>query len=368
MSALQRTSTPCIYKRPSGRYCVIWRDAGGKQRRSSAPTLAAARDLQAKLRTAVKEGHYMPQERKPFDAWADEWIDLLERKPTTKAGYRSTLALAKETLGRKSLRSLRPADISTFNSALRRRGISDSTRAKHLRVLGACLASAVQHGYAAENPVKRLPQSEKPRPQRKESAYFTDEELPRLFAEITPGVYAVLCETALKSGLREGELLALAWADVDLVGAVIRVRRTYTGGHLGLPKNHERRSVDLTPDLVEALGAWWGECQKPGDERLVFPSGTPSGYLSPTTILRRELYPALRRAGIKREGPTGEKRTFHSLRHSFARVALERGTELTWLSRHLGHSSTAVTDTVYGHFSRSARKRQAEMLVGAFTV
>jgi hypothetical protein len=83
--ALQRTSTPCIYRRGcSGRYTVIWRDGGGKQRGSSAPTLAAARDLQAKVRTAVKEGHYMPQESKPFDAWADEWLASLERKATTR--------------------------------------------------------------------------------------------------------------------------------------------------------------------------------------------------------------------------------------------------------------------------------------------
>ena len=85
-------------------------------------------------------------------------------------------------------------------------------------------------------------------------------------------------------------------------------------------------------------------------------------------ILSRELYPALKRAGVPRVGPTGEKRTFHSFRHSFARVALESGTELTWLSRHLGHSSTAVTDTVYGHWGRAARKRQMKRLAGAFTV
>jgi hypothetical protein len=32
----------------------------------------------------VKEGHYMPQESKPFDAWADEWLASLERKATTR--------------------------------------------------------------------------------------------------------------------------------------------------------------------------------------------------------------------------------------------------------------------------------------------
>lgn len=64
---------------------------------------------------------------------------------------------------------------------------------------------------------------------------------------------------ALKTGMRLGELTALTWADVDLAEAVIRVRRSYTDGHLSTPKNHERRDVDLTGDVVELLGAWWGE-------------------------------------------------------------------------------------------------------------
>jgi integrase len=71
------------------------------------------------------------------------------------------------------------------------------------------------------------------------------------------------------------------------------------------------------------------------------------------------------RAGIDRPGPTGEDRTFHSLRHSFARIALEHGAEISWVSRHLGHSSIAITER-YAHWARAARKRQAERLYGAF--
>jgi len=39
------------------------------------------------------------------------------------------------------------------------------------------------------------------------------------------------------------------------------------------------------------------------------------------------------------------ERTFHSLRHTFAKRALESGAQITWLSRHLGHSSLKVTPT-----------------------
>ena len=68
----------------------------------------------------------------------------------------------------------------------------------------------------------------------------------------------------------------------------------------------------------------------------VLPGETTSGYLSPRVILRRELYPAMERAGIARIGPTGEKRTFHSLRHTFARLAIEHNRPIFWPSKHLG--------------------------------
>lgn len=76
-------------------------------------------------------------------------------------------------------------------------------------------------------------------------------------------------------------------------------------------------------------------------------------------MLEGELYPAMERAGVPRLGPTGEKRTFHSFRHTFAKRALEEGRQITWLSRHLGHSSLKVTDEVYGHWvAPSARSRR----------
>ena len=64
----------------------------------------------------------------------------------------------------------------------------------------------------------------------------------------------------------------------------------------------------------------------------------------------------------------GEKRTFHSLRHTFARVAIENSRPIFWLSKHLGHSSLDVTANVYGHFEKATRKREAEAMAGVFGV
>jgi integrase len=331
----------------------------GKNRRNAERALA-------KVQVAVNEDMYEPPVRIRFDAWGPRWREQLERKQTTKDSYRSTIALASEAFGEVPVGKLRPAHLGKLNELMKKRKLSASTRAKHLRVLNACLSSAVEHGYAGKVP--KLPKGERPRPTKREAAYFTNDELPRLFEQAPGGVYRTLCLTALKTGCRLGELSAAVWGDVDLVEAVLRVRRTFTDGHLSTPKNHEVRDVDLTPDVVDMLALWKNELGDPADNMLVFPGETTSGYLDPTAVLRRELYPAMKRAGIERVGPTGEKRTFHSFRHTYAKRALENGRRITWLSRHLGHSSLKVTTDIYGHFERAERKKEAGLMAGVFGV
>lgn len=205
------------------------------------------------------------------------------------------------------------------------------------------------------------------RPAKREAANFLSAELPPLFGAITPGVYRMICETALKTGAREAELIAATWGDLDLAEAVLRIRHTRTDGHLHEPKSHVRRDVDLTEDLVALLGHCWGELGRPADSTVIFPGATPSGYLDAST-LRRELYRAMKAAGIDRVGPTGEKQTFQSLRHTYAKRSLEVGAQITWLSPQLGHSRAQVTTGVYGHWERGERRKQAQQLAGTFGV
>jgi integrase len=148
----------------------------------------------------------------------------------------------------------------------------------------------------------------------------------------------------------------------------VRVRRSFTGGAVGTPKNRERRDVDLISDVVKLLTRMRGTRANDDGEALIFHTGDSLRFISPTIVLRRQLYPALEAAGIARVGPTQENRTFHSFRHTFAKRALEKGAQITWLSRHLGHSSLKVTTDIYGHWERAERKLQAAKMEGAFPV
>ena len=190
-------------------FYVVFRDGAGRLVREKAgPNRQRAERLRDKRSVELFEGSYQPVKAVPFGEWGPRWLSMLERKPGTVSSYRSTVAYASEAFGHCPVGQLGPDNIARLNRALRERGLSDSTRAKHLRVLGACLASAVEHGLARENPVKRLPRSEKPRPARKEAAYFENNELPPLFAQLDEGPYRTLFLAALKTGMRQGELIS----------------------------------------------------------------------------------------------------------------------------------------------------------------
>jgi integrase len=347
---------------------VVVREGRAAHKTPVGRNLREARRALTKLQGDVDDGTFQPQRNIRFAAWADSFVDSLEREESTKTSYRGTMVYAKRAFGDKVVRRLTTEDVRRFLAIMRDAGISDSTRAKHLRVLIACLNSAIAHGYLGRNVARDLPKGEKPRKRHRESAYFTNAELPRLFEAVDHSVYRVLFLVALKTGMRLGELLALTWGDVDLTEQLIHVRRSFTDGMVKRPKNHEQRDVDVPEEVVTLLGEWWGELGRPDDDKLVFPGETKSGFINPQLVLRRELYPALERAGIDRVGPTGESRTFHSFRHTFAKLAIENGRQVTWLSRHLGHSSLDVTTEVYGHWERAERKREAQAMAGVFGV
>jgi integrase len=310
-----------------------------------------------------------------FSAWADRWVGALTLRPATVSSYTATMNKAKAVFGSKQVRKLTTEDVHAFiahvsttgdGQATKNRPTTTSTRAKHVRVLAICLGSAVRHGYASRNVVALLPPNETPKRRVVEAPYFTDGELVRMLHELRDeGVYRVLVALALTTGARLGELSALRWGDCDLGAKEIRVRRTFTESKIGPPKSGKARTIHITGEAVDLLGEWWGELGRPGDDKLVLPGGTKSGYLNPHTVLDT-LYAAMLRAGIPREDANGEKRVFHSLRHSHARVVLEAGVPLALLSRRLGHSSVAITASVYSHISEQAARDHAQALEGAF--
>jgi integrase len=348
------------------------REAVGQDRAKAEKRLRA-------IEVHVDEGRYEPPRVVRFETFADEWLRVLRRRSTTADNYGVTLEFAKRAFRRRYVSKLSVADVRKMlelveteyrdRQKLKKgeepREVSPTTLGKHLRQLSTCLDSAVAEGLLAVNPCKRLPKSQKPKARKRRPAYFTDAELKRLWPELeSRPVYLFAAKLAATTGMRQGEIAGLHWDDVDLLGGEIHVRRQFTDGELvDRPKDADDRVVDLVPAARELLEAWF---TKTGDDGFVVENEV--GAFLDASQMRKVLYAAMKRAGIPRVGERGGTRDWHSLRHTFARIALENGAQLEWVQAQLGHSSITLTRDTYGHWSRQAEKREAERLGGAFAV
>ena len=169
------------------------------------------------------------QSKVRFSDWGDRWLESLERKPSTVGSYRSTIAHAKKTFGAKYGRT-RPRRRRTFQQNLGERGCSPSTRAKHLRVLGACLQAAVFYRLRESNPVRELPPAHRPRPERKEAAYSRTRNFPVSSHNSTTRLPRRCVWLRSRQGCGKENCLLFAGMTSTLEQAVVRVRRRYTGG------------------------------------------------------------------------------------------------------------------------------------------
>lgn len=96
-----------------------------------------------------------------------------------------------------------------------------------LSPLSRVLGHAARRGLIAENPMTRLERGERPAIAKREKRILDRAEIERLLAAAndskTP--YRTLIATAVFTGLCQGELLGLVWADIDFDAALIRVRK-----------------------------------------------------------------------------------------------------------------------------------------------
>jgi integrase len=362
-------------------YHVVLRHNGELVREPVGHNRKEARRALDARRGDVARRTYRVVEDIGFIEWADRWLAGFTGKESSRRSYAVTLVYAKRVFGRTKVRELQASDIRRLLELVRDenaerhrkpgdarppRQVSQATLAKHLRNIGVCLEAAIAEGYATENPKRRLHKTARPRVAKSRPAYYTNAELARLWPELSERpVYLNLCKAAVLTGMRFGELIALEWTDVDLLNREVNVRTTYTDG-IGVtaPKGNEARTVDLTPQAAALFEEWFAAS---GGDGLVF-EREEGGYLSNSYTLKRVLYPAMERAGVPRVGEHGRKRDFHSFRHTFARITLESGAEITWVSQQLGHSTITLTVNVYGHWARSAEKAQAKKLKTVFPV
>jgi integrase len=271
-----------------------------------------------------------------FDQFVVEWFSTyvqMRNKPSEIRGKR--LVITNHLVpffGSLLLRDITTARIDAFQREQLARGLAAKTINNQVTILGRALRSATEWGHLAGLPRLRfLPIRPAP------VDFLTDDECHGLLADRTEPFWRTMILVALRTGLRQGELLGLEWRDVDLGRRSLVVARSIVYGIVSSPKSNRIRQVPLTSDLVGALQSL----------PRVGPYVFASDAVSPTTTY------AARHALQRVERRTGTRHlNWHLFRHTFASQLVQRGVPLRCVQQLLGHATITMTER-YSHVATS---------------
>ncbi|MEZ5077220.1 MAG: site-specific integrase [Solirubrobacterales bacterium] len=327
----------------------IKRKIGRKRKRGTREGLTKAQ-AEKEMRRLMRELKPTTQERLSLrevgDAYNAHVRDFLERKPATVQDYEGILNKAEQGLPKKTVDRYGGSDIEGYVSSMKKAGRAPKTINNHLNYLHGLFAFAEKRGWASGNAVA---EADRPRADGADpDIRFIDlEELEALLREVPDDVLGAverpLYLTAAMTGLRQGELIALRWKDVDWKAGLIRVRRNYTRGRFGTPKTkRSSRAVPMPERVAIALKEHFKRSNYTGSDDLVF-AHPETGAPFDASKMRKRFKVALKAAGVR-------SIRFHDLRHTFGTRMAAAGAPLRTIQEWMGHSDYKTTE-IYADYA-----------------
>lgn len=322
----------------------------GQRRRVRARALTPEAAVGARIIKARELEESFPRsDRMTVRQLSVRWFEARERdwRPATIASYRTTLDRhVLPELGGARVNLVGPMDAQrVVNRVLARSGgahVAAANRAR--RVMHSLFAFGIEQHVTRVNPVDGVRSVRGP---ERERGWWSRGQAVAFLTSASRTPYRDLFHTALETGLRMGELLALRWGDVGADG--VTVRRTFSRHAPSriqeAPKSSKsRRTVPIPASLRERL-----EARRRAPADLVFPSRN-GAVLNPSNVNR-----ALKRVAAGAGVPVLK---FHDLRRTYASLLAEQGRRPEVIQRLLGHATVDLALRVYTSVS-------AETLAGA---
>jgi integrase len=306
----------------------------------------------------LDNGTYKSVPKQTFGEFAARWLKAhtaKQLKGSTAVYYGGVI----ERLA--SLNDRQMADITTGDLddylAKRLEIVSRNTARNDVTVIKLLFRAAKKQGYIKVNPAEDL---DRPKREKSSIELLTPDEVGIFLNSCDRGLYCVAFLTAIRTGLRAGELWGLQWGDIDWRSKKIHVRRSVWAKTFQTPKSdHSIRTVDVPDSLLSELKAWKLACPI-SEHDLVFPT-KKGGITKHDCAIKRHFLPALRRAGLRHV-------SFHSLRHTNASMRIQYGQSPKYISQQLGHSSIQITMDIYGHLFKDTdfARQQVDLLEAGF--
>lgn len=368
-----------------GRWMIDFYDQRGVRHNETFLTRSAAKAAMADRLGQVKRSTYRaPDEVPTVKTLAEAWLaNKANRRPATVAQWENHVYrhIAPSALGPMRADKVKTRDVEEFRDARRAAGLSPQTVNKILTTVTAIYKYANARDVTDRNPAVvaerlrttsgEIVASTAADESEEDSLGYVPapEEAWRLIEKSAPGLFQAYFLTAVLTGARQEELLALGWSDVDFDGLTIKIRRAISwartrsergrvkGARFFEPKTKaSKREIPIPRELAATLKRWKLACPI-GTLDLVFPmaDGSP---MHRKVLYDYGLLPALERAALPHF-------TIHALRHTFASTLAMQGKPVTEISALLGHSSPVVTLRVYSHWFKSVRTTSTEDVAAA---
>jgi len=344
---------------------VKQRDGTRKPKWFTCRTRAEAETLRKKLLYELDQGTYLDPRHDPLVEFLRGWIDHIEkqgRRPQTIRIYRDVLRrhiapwFNDALLGRLTPRQFEEyyAHLLTRGRADKMGGLSPTTVRLQHAMLRAAFRDAVRWEMLPKSPLDSV-RAPAPGPRRGRALGAADTE--RLVAAAHGTRLEVPVALATFGGLRRGEVIALAWSEVDFERGSITIQAAKTAA--GVRQVHLpafvmdllRREKGRQAEKQLALGPRWKgaarvACQEDGRP------WTPSQL---TTAFERFVSGA-------EFGPL----RFHDCRHTAGTALIAGGIPTNIVSKRLGHANTVITENLYGHVLVEHDQAVAEWLEKRF--
>ena len=354
-----------------GRYTAGYDPTTGKRiiKNVLGKTQAEVKTKLAKVLEETKDLDVVRAEEYTVTTWLRTWYDLYA-KPNIRLATADRYQLMIETytiprIGKIKLTKLTSRDLQKLYKDLMESGrvhvgknqspglSSTTVRSVHL-MLHCAFERAVKERLISRNPTDDCIA---PKVQKFERKTLHPEDMKAyLDAANARGLFPMFY-LALVSGLRKGELVALLWDDLDIENKTIFVSKQYVrnpSGELTLSRPKTETSVRRVSIPQEAVDLLIQEHSKHPDNQYMFPSPATGEMYHPDSVAKLH-EKILKDANL-------EHIPLHSLRHTFATVALQNGIDVKTVSSMLGHYDAGFTLRTYTHATRQVQNQAAETM------
>jgi len=337
-----------------------------------AQTKKSAEAFRAQLVAEINRGEFFELPQITLGEFAEHWLATLRPELAANSILRYEGELKIHILPKYGRRQL--AKISRENIERWKSDLLKEFKANHVSNLIVTLKQifkqAAEWNYLIKNPAASVKLPKKP---KIEKSYLTHEQIRQLLDATESIQWRVFFLTAVTTGLRVGELVAMKWKYIDWEQGTYAVAETYQyhGPDKGFksPKSDKSAgTVQLSPAGLDLLKLHKIEqarhrLQTPGycDLDLIFPRPKGTVYFPPN-IRQNIWYPLLKKTGLS-------SIRLHDLRHTCAALLIDQGESPKFIQQQMRHASIQTTFDVYGHLfpehGQEAAKRLDLALFGA---